>query len=185
VIICALGRATRAAFVFDAVMEERSVTRAGSRIGLNQPTMSHALSRLRHMLKDELFICTPQSMVPTPRAEILAQPLRNALSEMQLALEPAAFDPAASDWRFALAVNNYAAIVLAPPLVAAASAAAPGLPRSALWARIEHYRPIVLTGIPSSVAEAADNARAWARMHLLFGPKHQWPGGRGPTVTRR
>jgi DNA-binding transcriptional LysR family regulator len=111
--------------VFDAVMQERSVTRAGSRIGLSQPAMSHALNRLRHMLKDELFVRTPGGMVPTPRAEMLAQPLRSALSEMQLALEPAAFDPAASDRRFALAVNNYAAVVLAPPLVAAVSAAAP------------------------------------------------------------
>jgi DNA-binding transcriptional LysR family regulator len=66
-------------------------------------------------------------MVPTPRAEMLAQPLRNALSEMQLALEPTAFDPAASDRRFALAVNNYAAVVFAPPLVATVSAAAPAV----------------------------------------------------------
>jgi len=113
--------------VFDAVMQDRSVTRAGSRIGLSQPAMSHALNRLRHMLKDELFVRTPDGMVPTPRAEALAQPLRNALSEMQLALEPAAFDPAAADRRFTLAVNNYAAVVLAPPLVAAVSAAAPAV----------------------------------------------------------
>src|ERR1700693_4643133 len=113
--------------VFDAVMQDRSVTRAGNRIGLSQPAMSHALNRLRYMLKDELFIRTPDGMVPTPRAETLAQPLRNALSEMQLALEPAAFRPARSDRRFALAVNNYAAVVLAAPLVAAASAAAPAV----------------------------------------------------------
>jgi DNA-binding transcriptional LysR family regulator len=113
--------------VFDAVMQERSVTRAGSRIGLSQPAMSHALNRLRYVLKDQLFVRTPEGMVPTPRAELLAQPLRNALSEMQLALEPAVFDPAASDRRFALALNNYAAVVLAPPLVAAVSAAAPAV----------------------------------------------------------
>ena len=113
--------------VFDAVMQERSVTRAGSRIGLSQPAMSHALNRLRYMLKDELFVRTPEGMVPTPRAEALAQPLRNALSEMQLALEPAAFDPASSDRRFVMALNNYAAVVLAPPLVAAVAAAAPGV----------------------------------------------------------
>jgi DNA-binding transcriptional LysR family regulator len=113
--------------VFDAVMQDRSVTRAGSRIGLSQPAMSHALTRLRHMLKDELFIRTPQGMVPTPRAEMLALPLRNALTEMQHALEPAVFDPSASDRRFALALNNYAAVVLASPLVAAVSAAAPAV----------------------------------------------------------
>lgn len=113
--------------VFDAVMQERSVTRAGGRIGLSQPAMSHALNRLRYMLKDELFVRTPEGMVPTPRAEMLASPLRNALNEMQLALEPVTFDPASSDRRFVLAVNNYAAVVLTPPLVAAVSAAAPSI----------------------------------------------------------
>ena len=113
--------------VFDAVMQERSVTRAGSRIGLSQPAMSHALNRLRYMLKDELFVRTPKGMVPTPRAEMLAQPLRNALNEMQLALDPAVFDPASSDRHFALAVNNYAAVVLTPPLVAAVAAMAPSV----------------------------------------------------------
>jgi len=92
--------------VFDAVMQERSVTRAGGRIGLSQPAMSHALNRLRYMLKDELFVRTPDGMATTPRAEMLAQPLRNALSEMQLALEPTAFDPAASDRRFALGYGD-------------------------------------------------------------------------------
>src|SRR4051812_41697524 len=70
--------------VFDAVMQERSVTRAGGRIGLSQPAVSHALSRLRHMLKDELFVRTPEGMAPTPRAEQLAEPLRRALNDMQL-----------------------------------------------------------------------------------------------------
>src|SRR5260221_11113788 len=92
--------------VFDAVMQERSVTRAGRRIGLSQPAMSHALSRLRHMLKDELFIRAPDGMVPTPRAEELAQPLRNALNGMQRALEPAMFDPAVSDRRCGLGGDN-------------------------------------------------------------------------------
>ncbi|HZB93081.1 MAG TPA: LysR family transcriptional regulator, partial [Stellaceae bacterium] len=48
--------------VFDAVMRERSVTRAGERIGLSQPAMSHALNRLRYMLKDPLFVRTPDGM---------------------------------------------------------------------------------------------------------------------------
>src|SRR5690349_445431 len=113
--------------VFDTVMQERSVTRAGNRIGLSQPAMSHALNRLRYVLKDELFVRTPEGMVPTPRAETLVQPLRNALSEMRLALEPTAFEPATSDRRFTLAISNYAAIVLAPPLVVAVSAAAPSV----------------------------------------------------------
>jgi DNA-binding transcriptional LysR family regulator len=65
--------------VFDAVMQERNVTRAGRRLGLSQPAMSHALIRLRHMLKDGLFIRSPKGMVPTPRAEQLNMPVRAAL----------------------------------------------------------------------------------------------------------
>jgi DNA-binding transcriptional LysR family regulator len=113
---------------FDAVMQERSVTRAGARLGLSQPAMSHALGRLRHMLKDKLFIRTPAGMVPTPRAEVLAGPLRRALSEMQDALEPEAFAPATADRPFTLALNNYAALILAPALAAATRVAAPSVP---------------------------------------------------------
>jgi DNA-binding transcriptional LysR family regulator len=111
--------------VFDAVLHERSVTRAGQKIGLSQPAMSHALNRLRHMLKDQLFVRTPDGMVPTPRAEQLAAPLRRALNDMQLALEPETFSPEDASRRFAVAVNNYAAVVVSPALVVAAIEAAP------------------------------------------------------------
>jgi DNA-binding transcriptional LysR family regulator len=113
--------------VFDAVMQERSVTRAGGRIGLSQPAVSHALARLRHMLKDELFIRTPEGMAPTPRAEQLAEPLRRALSDMQVALEPEVFDPSEANRQFVIALNNLAAVILAPPLLMTVAAAAPGI----------------------------------------------------------
>jgi DNA-binding transcriptional LysR family regulator len=113
--------------VFDAVMQERNVTRAGGRIGLSQPAVSHALSRLRHMLKDELFIRTPEGMAPTPRAEQLAEPLRRALNDMQLALEPESFVPGEASRRFDVAVNNYAAVILAPSIVTTVISTAPGI----------------------------------------------------------
>jgi len=63
--------------------------------------------------------------VPTPRAEQLAEPLRRALSDMQLALEPETFDPQEAGRQFVIAVNNYAAVILVPPLLLAVTAAAP------------------------------------------------------------
>jgi DNA-binding transcriptional LysR family regulator len=113
--------------VFDAVMQDRSVTRAGRRIGLSQPAMSHALNRLRDFLKDELFVRTPTGMRPTPRAERLAALLRQALRQLQRALQPETFVPATADRRFSLAINNYAAVVVAPSLVTAVSTAAPSV----------------------------------------------------------
>src|ERR1700704_6469068 len=73
--------------VFNAIMQERTLTRAGQRLGMSQPAMSHALARLRHMLKDDLFVRTPDGMCPTPRAERMEAPLRAALQELRVTLE--------------------------------------------------------------------------------------------------
>ncbi|MGY4474543.1 LysR family transcriptional regulator [Bradyrhizobium sp. USDA 3364] len=113
--------------VFDAIMRDRSVTRAGQRLGLSQPAMSHALTRLRHMLKDELFVRSPNGMVPTPRADELATPIRTALDGLQQSLEPVQFDPSKATASFRIAVDNYAAIVLVAPIAARIARIAPGV----------------------------------------------------------
>jgi DNA-binding transcriptional LysR family regulator len=113
--------------VFDAIMRERSVTRAGQRLSLSQPAMSHALTRLRHALKDELFVRSPNGMVPTPRAEQLATPIRIALDGLQQSLEPIQFDPSKAATTFRIAVDNYAAIVLVAPIAAHVARIAPGV----------------------------------------------------------
>src|SRR5580704_8522236 len=108
-------------------MRERSVTRAGQRLGLSQPAISHALTRLRHMLKDELFVRSPYGMMPTPRAEHLATPIRIALDGLQQSLEPDHFEPAKATTTFRIAVDNYAAIVLVAPIAAYVARIAPGV----------------------------------------------------------
>src|SRR5713101_1697114 len=113
--------------VFEAILRERSVTRAAEALNLSQPAMSHALNRLRWMLKDQLFVRTPAGMVPTPRAEQLAHPVRRALGELQSALDPKEFIPAQAERRFTVAVNNYAAVVLAGPIIADYAALAPNV----------------------------------------------------------
>jgi DNA-binding transcriptional LysR family regulator len=113
--------------VFDAIMRDRSVTRAGQRLGLSQPAMSHALTRLRHMLRDELFVRSPNGMMPTPRAEELAAPIRMALDGLQQSLEPVQFDPSKATATFRIAVDNYAAIVLVAPIAAHVAMIAPGV----------------------------------------------------------
>jgi DNA-binding transcriptional LysR family regulator len=113
--------------VFDAVMQDRSVTRAGQRLGLSQPAMSHALNRLRHMLKDQLFVRSPKGMVPTPRAEQLAGPVRTALDGFRQALEPARFDPSSATQTYRIAVDNYSAVVMAGAATAQILKSAPAV----------------------------------------------------------
>src|SRR6186713_2007362 len=80
--------------VFEALFIERSVSRAAQRLNLTQPSVSNALSRLRLLLQDDLFVRTPQGMQPTVRALELAEPIGSALDKIRGALttiEP--FDP--------------------------------------------------------------------------------------------
>jgi DNA-binding transcriptional LysR family regulator len=102
--------------VFDALVQERSLTRAGRRLGFSQPATSRALARLRLILGDELFIRTAKGMLPTARAEQMAESVGDALSVLRVALEAQAFDPAKSSRVFTVAVNNYAAHAVVPSL---------------------------------------------------------------------
>ncbi len=113
--------------VFDAVMRDRNLTRAGKRLGLSQPAVSHALARLRHTLGDELLVRGADGMVATPRAEQLAAPIRDAQAALHLALEPHGAAPADMAGRMVVAVNGYTAFALANRIVAAIHAEAPGL----------------------------------------------------------
>ncbi|WJR77630.1 LysR family transcriptional regulator [Bradyrhizobium sp. NP1] len=140
--------------VFDAIMRERSVTRAGQRLGLSQPAMSHALTRLRHMLKDELFVRSPHGMMPTPRAEQLATPIRVALDGLQQSLEPDHFDPARATTTFRIAVDNYAAIVLVAPIAAHVARLAAGV-------RLD-FRPSGTLDVPEQLDRS--------ELHLAIGP---------------
>src|SRR5215472_992281 len=79
--------------VFDALMEDRSVRRAGLRLGVTQSTVSPGLNRLRYHLNDELFIRTRAGMIPTAWAVDIAGPLRQALRGIELVLGRAGFEP--------------------------------------------------------------------------------------------
>ncbi len=112
---------------FDALYTERHVTHAGRRIGLSQSAMSGALTRLREVFGDELFVRSPSGMQPTPRADDLAGPVSAALRLMRGILRADTFDPAAADHTVTLAMSDYAAFVLLPPLLARLAVEAPRL----------------------------------------------------------
>lgn len=104
--------------VFDALYEERSVTRVGARLGLSQSAVSHALNRLRHALEDELFVRGADGMSPTPRARELGPRVHASLRQIQDALTPSSFDPATTERRFVVVAGAYASAVLLPVLMA-------------------------------------------------------------------
>lgn len=118
----------RLLLALDALLEERSVTRAGRRLGLTQSATSRVLGRLRVTFGDALLVRTGRDLVPTPRAEALRQPLRDALLGLNAVVaEPPSFDPTTARRTFTLATTDYGAAIAVSPILGQLSRQAPGV----------------------------------------------------------
>ena len=113
--------------VFDALMQEHSVTRAARRLGITQPAASNSLNRLRHHLGDPLFLKGANGMKPTRRALELAAPVAQALRQLEIVLDPPAFTPGRSKWTFQMAISDHVSIIVLPHLAERMLTAAPGV----------------------------------------------------------
>jgi DNA-binding transcriptional LysR family regulator len=151
--------------VFDALLEERSVTRAGERLGLTQSAVSHALGRLRHVLGDPLFTRKSGGIEPTPRALEIGPALHAALGQLRDALSPPVFDPLTSERRFTLAAGPYACTILVPALVERLHQAAPRVEL-----QIEAYGPDYHENLDSGRIDAAIVSRDGAARRFKFMP---------------
>jgi DNA-binding transcriptional LysR family regulator len=99
----------------DALLRERSVTRAGAALGLSQPATSHALARLRDLFGDELLVRRNNDMEPTALAETLVAPLTDALARIEdLLWQDRAFDPATADRELVIAMTDFVEATLLP-----------------------------------------------------------------------
>lgn len=156
--------------VFDAIATHQSVTLAGETLGLTQPAMSNALSRLRRVFGDELFVRTPAGMRPTPRAAQVAGSVRAALAMLESSLGAApGFDPASAERVFRLSTSDLGETMFLPPLIAALRVQAPRV-------RIE-TRPVPL----SQIAAALEAGEIDLAMGSLAGGKR---GVRGQVLFR-
>jgi LysR family transcriptional activator of mexEF-oprN operon len=121
---------------FEALVTERSVSRAAERLGLTQPAVSHALGRLRKVFHDDLLVRGPTGMEPTARAHEIAAVVARSLSDIEQVLDQEwHFDPATSSRSFTLHVSDYVAPFLLPDLCARLRTQAPSVRLD-----IQHFR---------------------------------------------
>ena len=112
----------------DALLEEKSVSRAAERLFVTQPAMSGSLQRLRERFNDPLLVRVGRVMELTPRARALVNPIREVLLRIESTFDnDPEFDPAAVRRTFRLAVSDYVASVLMPGLMQALETEAPGI----------------------------------------------------------
>lgn len=110
----------------DALLGERSVSRAARRLGVSQPTMSGMLSRLRVQLHDPLLVRVGREMQLTPRAADLAQETRQALLRIErLTMPLSPFEPATLRRHIRIMASEFGLYLVLPQLFAQAGALAP------------------------------------------------------------
>jgi DNA-binding transcriptional LysR family regulator len=153
--------------VFDAVARTRSVTAAAQELFLSQPAVSHALNRLRDLVGDRLFLRGPGGLAPTPRAEAMMGPAREALAQAARAFAPGKFDPATTRRVFRVAASDYALATVAPALVALARAETPQA-RLELPAMREGALELLETGeLDAAFWGASPPPRPWRSVELF------------------
>ena len=114
--------------VFNAIMEEQNVTAAARRLGLSQSAVSAALSRLRTVFDDELFLRARYGVVPTEKARTIAPEIARALDQLNHVFENKPdFDPATSARKFQIAASTYFECAVIPTLMSRVARAAPGV----------------------------------------------------------
>ncbi|HEY9475670.1 MAG TPA: LysR family transcriptional regulator [Mycobacteriales bacterium] len=128
----------------DALLAERSVSRAGQRIGLSQPATSGALARLRKLFGDPLLVRVGRDLALTEGAENLVVPVREILTRIEQTIQQRpGFVPATDSRTFSISASDYATLVLLVPFLRALAVEAPGitiniLPRSSDARRLLH-----------------------------------------------
>jgi DNA-binding transcriptional LysR family regulator len=111
---------------FQALVREKSVSRAAERMFLGQPAMSGALARLRDVFRDEILVRTGRGMEPTAKALAIHAQLTPALESIRATLfEQPAFDPATQSRTFHLGMRDWVETWLMPELTARVQRAAP------------------------------------------------------------
>lgn len=111
---------------FEALLEQHSVTKAAEQLQIGQPAMSAALSRLRILFDDELFVRLGRQMQPTLKAQAIAPGILAALQQIRQTIAASQiFEPTTSDRTFAIGSSDYTSFVLMPSLLELSHQTAP------------------------------------------------------------
>jgi LysR family nod box-dependent transcriptional activator len=140
---------------FDALVDERSVTKAAQRLNMTQSAMSASLKRLREALGDPILAQHGKAMTPTPHALALAPDVSAAIAGLRRLIQPSTrFDPAASSRVFRIAASDYIAAILLAPLLK----------------RLEHEAPTIRLDIALPTDSTSDRL-AKGEFDLLLTPE--------------
>jgi DNA-binding transcriptional LysR family regulator len=113
--------------VLNALLDLKNLSQVARKMGLTQQAISEQLRKLRDLFDDRLFIRQGNSMVPTPKALSMQQPIIHILKQLETLLEPELFTPQTYKGVFTISATDYATQALLPQLFNITRREAPGL----------------------------------------------------------
>lgn len=114
-------------FALEDLISTRSISQAARLAGCSQPTMSHALARMREVFDDPLLVRQGVEMVPTRRGEEILEQIRLLRPHLVALGQPTKFEPYSSDRTFKISATDHASILVIPRLVSRVNAEAPSV----------------------------------------------------------
>lgn len=149
--------------VFDAIYTAGSLTKAADVLCITQPAVSNSLARLREMLNDPLFVRTGHSMTPTPVAQNIIGPARDALSLLRKSVQEShVFDPTTAQKSFNFASRDLLEVSIMPRLMARLQHCAPNITLT----NYEVSRQSVVSAMASGSLDFYADASTFTDPHL-------------------
>jgi DNA-binding transcriptional LysR family regulator len=176
--------------VFDAVYAERSVTRAGERIGLSQPAVSNALTRLRAVVGDDLFTRGPKGLVPSRRARAMAGPVQTILADLRMVLDDAPFAPDQAQDIISIAMVDFFETLMLPPLMQFLTQNAPGIRLRLVPSSGRSYEMLQTGEVDLAIASYTSPPDSFGLQTLMHADyacvmRHNHPRSKGPMTVER
>ena len=171
---------------FDTLYETRNVSRAADQLSLSQPAVSGMLARLRKAFSDPLFVRTQHGILPTPKADDLAQPIREVVGLVDALLNRVPFDPATAEATISISANDYLQEAVLVPFIGKLRQRAPGI-RLSVMPPMTDGLPMALAGGDLDLAlTAPELADPKLRLTVLYSEQyvciarksHPLPGGK-------
>lgn len=173
---------------FEALIQERNVSRAAIRLNITQSALSGRLARLRTLFGDQLFLpVAGRGVSPTPRAEELSRALPQLLNDLRDFIGPSSsFIPAESDRKFVLAAYDSPAIMLGPDIIIALKSLAPNIQITFVLPHLETIPQALergdidlVIGLPQVMSDGLIG-RALFADQFLTAQRHNHPRGTQP-----
>ncbi|MFB0913008.1 MAG: LysR family transcriptional regulator, partial [Glaciecola sp.] len=150
--------------VFDAIYTAGSLTKAADVLCITQPAVSNSLARLREMLNDPLFVRTGHSMTPTPVAQNIIGPAREALGLLRKSVQDShTFEPSTAHKAFNFASRDLLEVSIMPRLMALLQSRAPNITLN----NYEIARTNVVSSMASGSLDFFADASTFTDPHLL------------------